>query len=96
MAREGEGHDLSEEVRRTVVEAMKSGEPFSIRVRALVGADVLWVALTAEVERSGGRARKIFGVLQDVTGVVLREQQLLPEVRVASFQDLFQSLRWPR
>ena len=66
-----------ERLRRTVVEAMKSGEPFSIRVRALVGADVLWVALTAEVERSGGRARKIFGVLQDVTGVVLREQQLL-------------------
>jgi len=66
-----------ERLRRTVVGALKSGEPFSIRVRAEVGGETLWVAMTAELERADGRARKIFGVVQDLTGVVLREQQLL-------------------
>ncbi|MEQ8602922.1 MAG: ATP-binding protein [Marivibrio sp.] len=66
-----------ERLRGTVVTALKSGQPFSIRVRAQVGGETLWLAMTAELERAAGRARKIFGVVQDVTGVVLREQQLL-------------------
>jgi PAS domain S-box-containing protein len=69
--------DDRREVRRALAQASETGEGFSFRLRLVTSRALKWVDVRGECERGeGGRARRFFGIVQDVTEIVAREEEL--------------------
>eukprot|EP00752_Nemacystus_decipiens_P013201 g11690.t1 len=69
--------DDRERIQAKVRHTLKTGEPLQVRVRAEIAGERAWLDVIAEVERAGARARRIFGVVQDVSLIAQRETDLL-------------------
>jgi signal transduction histidine kinase len=65
-------------IRKAVARALESGTPFDLELEMINAAGRrLWVRVTGRVQLRGGRPRRLFGLIQDITERRRLEQELL-------------------
>lgn len=64
-------------LRNKITRTLKTGAAFRVRVRALVHGGTVWIELVGEADRARGQTQRVFGIIQDVTMIAEREEQLL-------------------
>ncbi|MBP5856421.1 PAS domain S-box protein [Marivibrio halodurans] len=64
-------------LRNKITQTRKTGAAFRVRVRALVHGRTVWVELVGDADRARGQTQRVFGIIQDVTMIAEREEQLL-------------------